>query len=217
MSSELTGASEMIAVHDALRREYGSMPLLVKSVADDDAERAGVVADHIALMGTFMALHHDGEDDLLWPLVHERAPDSGDATVAAAVADHTALAEHASVVARLAEAWRVEPSASNRAALHVELISLERELLQHLGHEETTALPLLAATVTEAEFSALRTYVREGLSPEQRSIVLGMILDDTEAATASMVLGTLDSDELGDFERQGEPAYRAYRTRLLGP
>lgn len=215
MSSAIVGPSEMIAVHNAMRREYGSMPLLVKSVADGDSVRAGVVADHIALMGTFMALHHGGEDDLLWPLVHERAPDSG--VVAVAEADHGDLAEHASAVAELAEAWRSDPSATNRAALHIELISLERGLLQHLGHEEAEALPLLAETITEAEFGALRAYVRDGLSPDQRSIVLGMILDDTEAANAATVLSDLDPQQRADFDGSGEQAYRAYRETLLGP
>ena len=51
------------------------------------------------------------------------------------------------------------PSATNRAALHVELIALERAVLQHLGHEEAEALPLLATTITESEFAALREYV----------------------------------------------------------
>lgn len=215
MSSELVGATELLSVHNALRREYGSMPLLVESVADDDAVRAGVVADHIDLMGTFMALHHAGEDDLLWPLVHERAPDSG--AVAVAEADHSALADHASLVADLSEGWRADPSATNRAALHVELISLEREILKHLGHEEKEALPLLAETITEGEFAALRAYVSEGLSPEQRGIVLGLILDDTEAANAAMVLSALDPQERADFEREGQQTYRAYRERLLGP
>jgi hemerythrin-like domain-containing protein len=215
MSSQLTGANEMLAVHNALRREYASMPLLVKSVPDDDAVRAGVVADHISLMGTFMALHHAGEDDLLWPLLRERVPGSG--VVAAAEADHTALAEQAAVVADLTEAWRDAPSASNRAALHAALVSFERALLQHLGHEETEALPLLEATVTEDEFAALRAYVREGLAPEQRSLVLGMFLDDSDATSAAIVLSALDDDELADFETRGAPAYRAYRERLLGP
>ena len=215
MSSAVVGPSEMIAVHNALRREFGSMPLLVKSVADGDSARAAVIADHIALMGTFMALHHAGEDDLLWPLVRERTPDSG--VVAVAEADHSALADHAGRVADLSEEWRTDPSADNRAALHVELISLEREILQHLGHEETDALPLLSEVITEAEFEALRAYVRDGLSSEQRSIVLGMILDDTEAANAATVLGDLDPQERADFEREGEHAYRAYRERLLGP
>jgi hemerythrin-like domain-containing protein len=213
MSSEITVASEMIAVHNALRREYGSMPLLVKSVADDDAVRAGVVADHIALMGTFMALHHAGEDDILWPLVRERAPQS--TVIAAAEADHSGLAEHAHVVAALAEAWRSDPSAMNRAALHVELIALERALLQHLGHEESDALPLLARTITEEEFGTLRAYVRDGLTTEQRTIVLGMILDDTDAATAANLLSALDPKERADIEDAEASAYRAYRESLL--
>lgn len=215
MPSELSVSSEMIAVHDALRREFGSMPLLVKSVASDDAVRAGVVADHIALMGTFMALHHGGEDALLWPLVRERAPGSTGAAVAEA--EHVELAEHSDRVAELAQAWRNDPSAMNRAALHVELIALERAILHHLGHEEAEALPLLAETVTDAEFAELRAYVRDGLSPEQRSIVLGMMLEDTGAANASRVLESLDPRDRADFDSEGERVYRAYRERLLGP
>ena len=215
MTGESTDVSEMIAVHDAMRREYGSLPLFVKSVADGDVERAGVIADHIALMGTFTALHHSGEDALLWPLVRERAPDS--AAVVVAEADHGDLEEHAARVAVLAEAWRTAPTATNRAALHVELIAFERVLLKHLGHEEVDALPLLAANVTDAEFAALRTFVREGLSPDQRGIVLGLILDDTGAAQASSLLSAMDPEDRARFELEGRPVYRAYRERLLGP
>jgi hemerythrin-like domain-containing protein len=204
----------MVAVHDAMRREYGSLPLFVKSVADGDVERAGVIADHIALMGTFTGLHHSGEDTLLWPLVRERATDA--AAVVVAETDHAELEEHGARVALLAEAWRTAPTATNRAALHVELIAFERALLKHLGHEETDALPLLAATVTEAEFAALRAFVREGLTPEQRSIVLGLILDDTGATQAARLVSTMDPDEHAHFELVGVPAYRAYRDRLLG-
>jgi hypothetical protein len=58
---------------------------------------------------------------------------------------HRELAEHGVRVADLAEAWRSDPSASNRAALHVELIALERAVLRHLAVEEADALPLPAS------------------------------------------------------------------------
>jgi Hemerythrin HHE cation binding domain len=193
MSSETADVSEMIAVHDALRREYGSLPLLVKSVPDGDRDRAGVVADHIGLLGTFMALHHAGEDDLLWPLVSERAPDSP--VLVLAEADHAELAEQGRLAGELTEAWRNDPSATNRAALHVELIALERAVLQHLGHEEAEVLPLLAATVTPTEYAALGAYVRAGLTPDQWDVVVLLGLNASSVAEAT--------------------AERAYRDRLL--
>lgn len=214
MPGEPTDVSEMIAAHDAMRREYGSLPLRVKSVADGDAERAGVIADHIALMGAFTKLHHAGEDALLWPVVRERASQSEAA--AAAEADHGELAEHGERVAALAEAWRGDPTAINRAALHVELIAYERAMLRHLAHEEAEALPLLAETITVSELAALHAYVRDGLTVEQRRIVLGLILDDTGAARASSLLESMDPQERADFETAGAPAYRAYRERLMG-
>jgi hypothetical protein len=197
MSSESVDVSEMIAVHDALRREYGSLPLLVKSVPDDDRDRAAVVADHVTLVGTFMALHHAGEDDILWPLVRERVPDPAalEATEATE-AGHSELAHHGDQIAHLVDAWRGDPSAANRAALHVELIALERAVLQHLAHEETEALPLLAATVTPAEYASLGDYVRAGLTPEQWDVIVLLGLDGSASADAA--------------------ADRAYRDRLLG-
>ena len=64
--------SEMFAVHDAMRKEYGSMPLLVKSIAEGDSDRAAVITEHVHLMGRLMHVHHQGEDELLWPLVQQQ-------------------------------------------------------------------------------------------------------------------------------------------------
>jgi hypothetical protein len=43
----LSDARDMFAVHTMFRREYGSMPDLVRAVAAGDKQRAAVVADHI--------------------------------------------------------------------------------------------------------------------------------------------------------------------------
>jgi hypothetical protein len=65
---------EMIAVHSAFRREFGLAPGLVRGVAPGDVQRAGVVADHLELIGSFLHHHHAGEDKLLWPKLLERVP-----------------------------------------------------------------------------------------------------------------------------------------------
>ena len=214
MPDEDTDVSEMFAVHDVMRREYASLPLLVKSIAEADRERADVVFDHVSLLGRLMELHHGGEDTLLWPLVKERAPEQ--AAVAEMEAEHEDLNASLSGVADLALAWRQAPSTTNRAALHTVLIAFERLLLKHLGHEERDALPLLAQTVTVEEFATLHAHVQEGLSPAERSIILGMTLQDTGDARGEVLLDAMDPLEREAFERDGRARYLAYRTRLLG-
>jgi hemerythrin-like domain-containing protein len=214
MSSEPIDVSEMYAVHDAMRQEYASLPLIVKSVDDGDTARAAVVSEHIALLGRLMHLHHAGEDEILWPLAQERMPEHE--AVFVMHAEHGDLNDQLRAISVLSDDWAAVPSATNRAALHTALIAFERTLLKHLGHEESDALPLLAQAVTDEEFGALRTYVRAGLTPDEGTIILGMILDDTGASRGSGLLAAVDPADREAFDSNGGQAYHAYRARLLG-
>ncbi len=205
--------SEMVAAHDGMRKEYASLPLLVKSVPDGDAARAAVVCDHIALLGLLMQVHHDTEDELLWPLAQERAPEHE--AVFIMEAEHEELNVGLASVTALADAWRADPSAHNRAALHTELISLEKVLLRHLGHEEKEALPLLATVISDEEFARFGNNVRAALTPEQRTLLLGLIIEDTTPQLGESILASMPPEARANFEIEGRPLVREYKARLL--
>lgn len=213
MSEEPIDVSDMIAVHDGMRKEYASLPLRVKSSDDADVDRAAAVADHIALLGAWMQAHHDGEDELLWPLVRERAPEHE--AIFVMEAEHSELNDYVARIGAQAEAWRDDPSPSNRATLHTTLIEFEKRLLTHLGHEERELLPLLARTVSEEEYAAFGTYMRQHLTPEQGVLIIGLILDDTSTAQGERFLDGMGPEARARFEQEGRPVYREYRTRFL--
>jgi len=213
MAGEVTDVREMLAVHDALRSEYASLPLLVKSIEDDDRARAEVVAAHVVLLGRLTALHHAAEDDLLWPLVLERAGEP--AAALALESEHDEMIQSLEQVSSLVEAWRADPSAPNRAALHTELIAFERRLLGHLAHEELSVLPLLAQHLSPEELGVLGTYLWDGLEPEQRGVVFNMIVDDTDDVRGEAFLSTLGEAARADVANGGRAEYRAYRSTLL--
>ena len=148
MSEELIDVSDMIAVHDGMRKEYASLPLRVKSSGDGDTDRAAAVADHIALLGAWMQVHHDGEDALLWPLVRQRAPEHE--AIFVMEAEHSELNDYVTLIGAQAETWRADPSPSNRATLHTTLIEFEKRLLTHLGHEEREPMPTTAGSGSAA-------------------------------------------------------------------
>jgi hemerythrin-like domain-containing protein len=206
--------SDMIAAHDTLRKEYASLPLLVKSIPDGDAERAAVVCDHIALLGVLMTAHHDAEDELLWPLAEERAPEHE--AIFIMEREHDDLTGHVARIGELAAAWRSDPSATNRAALHTELIVFEKDLLKHLGHEEREALPLLGTVITQEEFASFGARARDSVPPEQRTLLLGLILEDTNPASRAAVLEGMSAEARAAYENGGRAAAREYRARLLG-
>jgi iron-sulfur cluster repair protein YtfE (RIC family) len=209
----LIDVSEMFAVHDAMRKEYGSLPLLVNSIAAGDTERAAVVSDHVALMGRLMWVHHQGEDELLWPLVEQRAPEHE--AVFIMESEHSGMNGSLRTIDSLADTWRIDPSAANRAALHSELVQFEKELLKHLGHEERELLPILQQLLTQEEFGALGAYVRSGLTPQQRTLALGLILEDTSGTLGVALLEAMDPATRADFEAFGKAQVREYRRHLL--
>ncbi len=58
------------AVHSGLRREFRIFPdLWVRAAGDGDTERTGALAGHWALITGCLHRHHEGEDELLWPLL----------------------------------------------------------------------------------------------------------------------------------------------------
>lgn len=204
---------EMYAVHDCMRKEYGSMPLLVKAVADGDTERATIVNDHLRLMYDLMHAHHAGEDEVLWPLVRERNPEHE--AIFVMDDEHVLLNQTLHEIKDLAIAWQADPSADNRAALHTELISFEKTLLRHLGHEEREVLPILQRTLNQDEYNALGVWVRERLPEDEALLLVGLILEDTTAANGQAVLDTLPADVVAAVEAN-RPAVVEYRRRLMG-
>lgn len=214
MSDTAIDISDMIAAHDTLRKEYATLPLLVKSIADGDSERAAVVSDHIDLMGAFMTAHHDAEDELLWPLAEARAPEHE--AVFIMEKEHNDLTDHVALLGQLAAAWRADPSANNRATLHTHLIAFEKDLLKHLGHEEREALPLLATVITQEEFASFGARARSSVAPEQRALLLGLILEDTNPRSRAAVLESMPAEARAAYENEGKAAAHAYRARLLG-
>ena len=62
----------MVLIHRVIRREFGQLPRLFRSAANDRA-RSEVIGAHAREMLHFLHTHHTGEDELLFPLLRERA------------------------------------------------------------------------------------------------------------------------------------------------
>jgi len=214
MPEEPIDTGEMLALHECLRKEFASLPLRVKSVPESDAGRAAAVGGHVLLMCDMLNGHHAAEDELLWPLLEERAPDHA-ALVETMATQHARLSDLDDAARAQAEVWMSDTNILTRSTLHTTLIALERALLEHLSFEELQSFPVIANVVTQEEFDAVGSRARASLSPEQLAIGLGLILDDNSAEAGEAVLSAMTLEARADFEEHGRPAYTAYRDRLL--
>ena len=88
---------DMVVIHRAFRRESRLLASLVTATEDGDLGRARVLAGHARWYHAGLSTHHQGEDELIWPLLHARLDaDSpiGDGAVVAEMEDqHHQLAD----------------------------------------------------------------------------------------------------------------------------
>src|SRR5271169_4122033 len=93
----LTDTRDMACLHDAFRRALGDAPGQIASVQDGDVERAQQIASYLSEVLWFLHAHHEGEDELLYPLLAERVPESAELLSRMA-------AQHAAVASRIEDA-----------------------------------------------------------------------------------------------------------------
>src|SRR5690348_2126234 len=69
---------DMLGIHQIFRDAFGCAPQLVGSVCNDHSDRVAAVAAYYANVLALLHAHHEGEDELIWPKLVERAPDDAD-------------------------------------------------------------------------------------------------------------------------------------------
>lgn len=206
---------DMLVVHTALLREFRFAPAAVRRVADNDRRQARRVADHLRLVGNMLHHHHQGEDELLWPLLVERAPEH-----AAALADgegqHEALDTALGDVAVLRDRWATDPSAGRREALAARLDTVSALLAEHLDHEERDVLPVAAATLRAEEWSAIGRRGAASVPKSALPLTLGMFAYEGDPAVLALMLAEAPAPVRVLVPRLGRHLYARRAQRVHG-
>lgn len=181
---------QMKVIHQALTREFALFPGLVAAVAAGDTARAGLVADHLALILGMLHEHHEAEDELLWPVLRARVPLEAE-LIDRMEAQHQLIAALVDAVESTLPRWRESAGFPERADLVHHLADLDKVLGEHLALEESEVLPLIHEHLTVAEWLApqrhamthgpsglkvkllLAGVVLEGASPREQAWFLG--------------------------------------------
>ena len=150
---ERPDTSDMVAVHKALRGALGTGPSRVRGVEPGDAARRGLIADYYDNVLWFLDVHHHGEEELVFPRLRERSPES------VALID-SMESQHHDVVQLLADAgasrsaW-ADGDTDVQDTLAEQLQALHDATVAHLDQEEAQLLPLCGDCLTMEEWGAL--------------------------------------------------------------
>lgn len=200
----------MYAVHDALRRELERIARVTARI-DDDPRRVLGTAVGWEMFKRYLHAHHTAEDETVWPVMERLLAGRPDdlALLAAMESEHAAIDPLLDAVdAAVAD----RDSGTQRLGDLVD--ALVTGLSGHLKHEETEALALIDATLTEQQWQRLGQRQAELIGADAPRY-LPWLLDDADPARIAAVLSRIP-EQLRDAYRDEWRANYA-DLRLWGP
>jgi hemerythrin-like domain-containing protein len=207
---------EMYVVHDALRREYGLLPGLVLGVENEDAERAGIVAGHVAFLNSVLHRHHDGEDRHLWPKILTR----GAPAIAPLI--RTVEGQHEDIDAAMTEVnvavttWCQKVDSRQATVLARAIDVLVARLDEHLRLEEQQVLPLIEKHVTASEWTRMAEEGGADTPPEDAAVIFGMMMYDGDPAVLRDMLSHMPTEVAEVLGAVSQTAYAEYCQKIHG-
>jgi hemerythrin-like domain-containing protein len=182
MTSEpvISDTSDMLLIHRVIRREIGQLPALLRAAAGDPG-RSRLIGAHTQEMLDFLHVHHSGEDELLYPLLRQRA------TLDAELLDRMD-AQHAEVDAAVTAvradlpSWTANADAAAGERMAERIEAMVPVLVAHLAEEEEQLLPLVATTVTQKEWDQLGHHGLNSIPVKRRLVILGHIVEEADDA-----------------------------------
>jgi hemerythrin-like domain-containing protein len=204
----------MVLIHRVLRREFGQLPRLFRSAANDRA-RSKVIGAHAREMLDFLHTHHTGEDELLFPLLRKRTtldPDLMDRMDAQHVqVDDTVAAVNAEL-----PVWTATADAATGEKLAARIEVMMPTLIDHLAEEEQKLLPVVSVTLTQSEWDALGKHGMSAIPLTRRLVILGHITEEADDAERQRFMQVIPAPARLAYKLIGYRQFTRETTALRG-
>ncbi|MEY2521639.1 MAG: hypothetical protein QOJ66_204 [Ilumatobacteraceae bacterium] len=181
-SSRPADVGFMYAMHAAMRRD-------LERLGEATRPRPGIdpapeeLTDGWVLLRSQLELHHQAEDEDLWPKLRQRIHDP------AQLKEIDEMVREHSLIPPALEA--VTYALASRVDLEPAVSALTDLVCNHLDHEERSVLPLVERHLTDAEWHDFLETEKSKRTPRQRVEFLGWVLDDATPDDAAPVLAEL--------------------------
>lgn len=196
--------SMMFAMHDALRRELVQVGRMA-SQRDGDPGKLLRAALGWELFKKFLLVHHQSEDDALWPVMraHVAAQPDRVALVDALEQEHVAIEPLLAAI----DAAAADPAYGHQRFGDI-VDELVTKLTAHLAHEESDGLALIDDSLSLAQWQHFAHVHTERVRSDAPTY-LPWLLSDASPQTLDAVLGKFPPSLLTAFREQWGPQYAA--------
>jgi hypothetical protein len=141
-------------VHGALRRDLLRMRDALTAQPYPQGRRRRALGEHVVWMMEFLHAHPTGEDEGLWPLVRARNPAAGP-LLDAREAEHRRISPAAAELIAAGQSYAATSADEPRGGLVSALDALAAVPFPHLDREVQEAMPVVSASITQAEWQAV--------------------------------------------------------------
>ena len=164
-------------------------------------------------MLALLAVHHEGEDELVWPILRERAPAYA-ALVAEMEGQHQQIHADVDRAAEALGAWTAAPHQDTADALVAALTALDASLIPHLDREEHEILPIAAATMTGEEWGRLPQHGTAHFRGEKLWLILGLIREQMTAEQLAAMDAAMPPPAVEFWQTAGQGMFDDFMGRL---
>jgi Hemerythrin HHE cation binding domain len=207
--------SAELLLHRLVRRELRLLAELCAWAPADDADRTHDLTRHADLLARLLLHHHAVERELLWPALLRAAP-STRPQVERWTTRVAGLDSRLRGLSTAARQWTVAASGKARDAVTLACMDLADAVDAQTAEEERELLPLLAAHLTPAAWAEVIRAARSPLSRRERSLVVGLALEDASSADRARLLAGLPAATRLSWRLVGRRRHRATVVRLRG-
>ena len=196
--------SMMFAMHDALRRELVQVTRIA-ALRDDDPGPLLRAALGWELFKKFLLVHHQTEDDVLWPALRAEVAGHSDRLALADALE----AEHAVIEPLLTaiDAAAADPHYGYQRLGDI-TDELAIKLTAHLTHEENDGLALIDASLTPQQWQHF-AHTHGGRLGGDAAMYMPWLLNGASPQTLNAVLGKFPPPLLTAYREQWAPGYAA--------
>jgi hemerythrin-like domain-containing protein len=145
-------------IHGAVRRDLSRLESALADVPDGDRDRAAALCKAYAYLQGELVRHHEGEDDLIFPMLGRLGADAG--LIGAMEDEHHTMAEALQSTRTAMERYAGSGAAADAQAAHAQVVRTQEVVDRHLDHEERDLEPVMIAHAESDEWKAVEKQLR---------------------------------------------------------
>lgn len=169
--------TDLIAVHQVFREALANAGQLIEGTNTGDPERTAVIGSYYDNILRFLKVHHDAEDDLVWPKLMERCSARA-ALVKELISDHEQI--HLSLERAETELalWTQSTDPAAASDLTAALAGLGEGLIPHLDTEDKEIIPLCSEYLSAEEWGEMPGHALAAYDGDKVWLILGLIREN---------------------------------------